>query len=276
MFFYKKSAPIWGAFLIIMKGVCTLINALKKIFSRDKNFALPKVPEVLEAPSSVILYKESIKHYGNGIEVSFYIKNTLEKKVNLKIMPLILKNSQGEVLAAQTFDLSDLGSIEPLTKKLCKVIFIQENIYADQYELEEYDPVFYFGKIPNIDRWVEINKIDIPQEFQAKQAYVYGFMRTLEVIRENDFSFSTYMIDKKEANKFRAVMLLRNGTLSERKLEEIKLSLYHKNIKLVSKTFCEDNLNVAPLGATLHIFEFGSVKELDIDFDIENCGIRIE
>lgn len=82
-----------------------------------------------------------------GLEVSFFIRNGLEKSIKLDMIPLSVVNQNGDILAYQRFDLATMGEVEKFSARPWKVDFRAENVFVDEVPRDSWKVIFETRKI---------------------------------------------------------------------------------------------------------------------------------
>lgn len=82
-----------------------------------------------------------------GLEVSFFLRNGLERPVKFEITPLSVVNKNGDLLAHQKFDLASMGEVDKLSARPWKVQFAPENVFAEDVAPDDWKIIFEMRNI---------------------------------------------------------------------------------------------------------------------------------
>ncbi|OHW61863.1 hypothetical protein EUAN_16260 [Andreesenia angusta] len=77
-----------------------------------------------------------------GLEVSFFFRNGLERPVMLKETPLAVISKDGKLLARQEFDLTDMGEVEGLSARPWRVHFDPKNVFSENVAPDDWAIIF--------------------------------------------------------------------------------------------------------------------------------------
>ena len=101
-------------------------NVQKEIFE-DEIKELPPIKEGELNVTGMYVYDGEDK-----LEVKIYIRNGLSYNLNLDIIPFVITNSKGKVLASQEFNLASLGTLPPHSARPLKLYFDKKNVKVDK------------------------------------------------------------------------------------------------------------------------------------------------
>lgn len=82
-----------------------------------------------------------------GLEVSFFIRNGLERPVKFEITPLSIVDKSGKLLAHQKFELSEMGEVARLSGRPWKVQFSPENVFTAEVTPDDWKIIFEMRNI---------------------------------------------------------------------------------------------------------------------------------
>ncbi|MBA5851291.1 SLAP domain-containing protein [Clostridium sp. cel8] len=227
-----------------------VISDVHKEILEDEIKELPPIKDGELNISAVYLYD-----VGEKFESKIYVRNGVSENLNLEDIPLVIKNSKGEILGVQTFDLRGLGKLPPYSVRPIKVYFDKKNVKVDTIP-EDWE-IALSGTFKITTR-VRPSFEGLPENLDEKDRKVLdNFLEGLPELEEGEFSISTFSIGIQEDGKVLVTCVMRNAAPKPITLSKMPLTvLNEKNIVFQSRQFELKNFTVSPYRARLCNFAF--------------------
>lgn len=182
------------------------------------------------------------KRTGNW-NVQAFFRSSLDRPMTLGKAELLLLDGDSQVLAAQEFDLSELGAIPPLSNRPWVFQFGQDNIAAPEVPAENWTLAFNVQSLVphslDLDpAWEEA----LPEEQKNALSAIVNDLPALNPREVNITGFQSKMTQE---GNLAASVFIRNGHTQHIQLEKLPLEVLDANgQQVVSGSFNLDNLMV--------------------------------
>lgn len=213
---------------------------------------------------------------GDKLEASVFFRNGLNMKIDFSILPLKLVNNEGEIVASQVFNLSDVGEIPPLSVRPYKLYFDKINIIKPINDIKSLK-VMFDKNLRVIDK-AELQYEDLPEDISIdEKRFFETYLNNLPIIEKGQVDLKCYDVRIKEEDKIKITIIIRNGFDKSINLEQLPITIYDNNKEVICSTVfkCED-LRVSSMKAKLCNF---MVQCGDINlkaFDLDNLSVKFE
>lgn len=210
---------------------------------------------------------------GDKLEVSVYVRNGFSKQISLDIMPLVITNKKGDVLAKQTVDMKDLGIIPSMGGRPYKVYFDKKNIFVEK--IQEDDWSIKFEKGIKALKTVNVKLEELPKNLSFEmREYIMNHIKRLSLVKEGDISLSTVKLSKNTDDSISIILMVRNGTDKRIKIEKLPISIKDNENNFVGGgLFNIDNIEVNPNKAKVYDFVLKPEKIVNKDADLSKCKV---
>ncbi|MBP2033731.1 SLAP domain-containing protein [Clostridium algifaecis] len=228
-----------------------VISDVHKEILEDEIKELPPIKEGQLNVSGVYIYDQ-----GDKFEVKIYVRNGVSDNLNLEDIPLVIKNSKDEILAAQTFDLRGLGQLPPHSVRPIKVYFDKENVKVDSIPNDDWE-IALNGTFKITTR-VKTSYEGLPEKISDEDRLVFEeFLESLPELEEGEFSISTFSIGINTDGVILVTCVMRNAAPKPITLNKVPMTLLNEEKKIVnSNEFELDNFTVSPYRARVCNFAF--------------------
>jgi len=236
--------------LSLLEKDSVVVSDVQKEIMEDEVKELPPIKEGELNVSGVYLYE-----YEDKYEMKVYVRNGLSENLNLEDIPFVIKDSEGNIIADQIFDLRKLGQLPPHSVRPIKVYFDKKNVKFDI--IPENWELALSGTF-KISRKVRTRYEGLPEDIEDKDRQVLEqFLEGLPELEEGEFSISTFSIGINTDGSILATCVMRNASLKPISLSKIPVTLLNEdNVVVYSNQFELDNFEVSPYRARLCNFSF--------------------
>lgn len=211
----------------------------------------------------------------DGLEVGFYIRSTMKNDINFEIIPLELIKD-GQVVGAQTFNLSALGNVPSYCGVPYSVEFLKENLKTEDFS----EVKIMFGQTKELKALNTLNLdiSNIPKELDYKyKKQVEEYAKALARIRKDSIDLHVYSVSFDEEKNLDVIMLIRNGYDKEVNIQKFPITISDKNEQVIytGEYFSEEGMNIAGKTAKLVTITFeeiflanneGDLSEFKVEF----------
>ena len=229
-------------------------------------YGLPSVQE-----GQVTINDTSVSPADGDLLVSFFISNGLSQKVKFDNVPLVLIDSEKQVLARQLFDGDSIGEIAGGTAKACVVRFDESNVYDG--DISEDCQICFDVPTKNSDT-IEILYQSLPENLTEDQRQeLERVLAELSPMKRGEVNFSP--LNAQISSDVLTTVIIRNATDKVLRLDQIPLVLYdaHRE-ELTRGLFNTEDLIIEPFKAILWTFNFGPVSHAAV-IDLSSWHISI-
>ena len=229
-------------------------------------YGLPSVQE-----GQVTIIDTSVSPANGELLVSFFISNGLSQKVKFDDVPLVLIDSEKQVLARQLFEGDRIGEIAGGTAKACVVRFDKSNVY--KRDIPENCQICFDFPEENSDT-IEILYQFLPENMTEDQRQeLERVLAELPPMKLGEVTFSP--LNAQITSDVLITVIIRNATDEALELEQIPLVLYDAHgEELARGLFDTEDLLIEPFKAVLWTFNFGPVSHATV-IDLSSWHINI-
>jgi SLAP domain-containing protein len=210
---------------------------------------------------------------GEKLEVSVYLRNGLSKQINFDIVPLVIVNKKGDVLAKQTIDMKEFGILPPFSARPYKVYFDKANLLVDTISNDDFE--IQFEKSVSAISTVKVELEDIPEnmEYELKNSFT-KFLDKLPLIKAGDVNIEVFKTLRGMDNSISIVFMIRNGCDKVVQLERLPIIVKDEQGEVVAKgVFDIENVSVNSHKAKVYDFTITEEYIVNKDFDISSCKV---
>ncbi|WP_446898508.1 SLAP domain-containing protein [Clostridium sp. LBM24168] len=244
-----------------------VISDVHKEILEDEIKQLPPIRQNELNVSGVYIYDQ-----GDKYEMKVYVRNGLSENLNLEDIPFVIRNSKGDILASQIFDLRRLGQLPPHSVRPIKIYFAKENVKFDSIP-EDWE--LALNGTFKISRKVHPRYEGLPEKMSDKDRQVLEqFLEGLPELEEGEFSISTFSIGIDAEGSILVTCVMRNASLKPISLSKIPITLLNEdNVIVYSDEFQLDNFEVSPYRARLCNFAFPTNVKPDKPQELKGWSI---
>ncbi|QXE19752.1 SLAP domain-containing protein [Clostridium sp. 001] len=228
-----------------------VVSDVQKEIFEDEIKELPPIKEGQLNVSGVYAYD-----VGDKLEVKIYVRNGLSDKLNLKMIPFVIKNSKGDILAAQQFNLACLGELPPHSARPIKLYFDKKNVKVDKIPQDDWE-VALNGEF-NVRSTVRPIYEGLPEGMRDEDKLVFNkFLAELPEMEEGEFSISTFSIGIQTNGNILVTAVMRNASNQPITISKMPMTVLDAKKRAVkSESFELKDFTVSPYRAKICNFAF--------------------
>ncbi|MFL0194304.1 SLAP domain-containing protein [Clostridium sp. WILCCON 0269] len=146
---------------------------------------------------------------GDYLEVQVFLRNGMERNVDFDKVPFVILNSKNEILAAQIFNMQDIGVLPPHTARPYKLNFDKANVHVDKISSDDWHIVF--DNVETVE-YENFKYGELPDTLSEKTSQVLNdFLKSLPKIEKGRYDLSKFNIGINENGELIASIVIRNG-----------------------------------------------------------------
>ncbi|MGH4120709.1 SLAP domain-containing protein [Clostridium sp.] len=244
------------------------MSDFQKEFLNDELTELPNLQDGQVSINGVYTFD-----MGDKIEVSVYLRNGLSKQINFHLVPLVIVNKNGEVLAKQTIDMSDFAILPPLSARPYKVYFDKANLLVSEIPMDDWEIQFEHSITAINTVNVEFEDMQENMDPDLKNSLI-KFLIELPLVKSGDVNIEVFRTIKRTDNSIFMTFIIRNGCNKTVKLEKLPILIYDEHGQMVAKGIFEfENISVSAHKAKAYDFTITENYIQNKDFDINTCKV---
>ncbi|AWI03144.1 SLAP domain-containing protein [Clostridium drakei] len=202
---------------------------------------------------------------GDEIEAKVYFRNGFPKKVNFEYLPLIMVNSNGDIVASKIFDLRDMGDIPTGGARPWKLYFEKSCVNMEKFSSENCKIIF--DRSIKAVNYAKFEFESFPEEFSDFKGEFQRFLENLPNIEKGKFSASVFNIALRQDGNLIVTAIMRNSVEKAVKIEEIPVTIKDENDNVITGgKFQLNDFSISPMKARVCTLAFSTnLDPLDID-----------
>lgn len=179
----------------------------------------------------------------HGLAVSAFVRNSVDKAIQLGEVRLILLNQTKQVKAKHTFNMKELGDIPAKSSRPWTFIFPAETVRpATVLEKENWTLAFDLSSTEHqldlADAWEQA----LPE---AEKQKLKEIVKKLGAPNQDELNFTGLQAKRSEDGKLRFTLLIRNGYDKNIQIEQLPLQVLDSKKQVIAEgQFNLDNLEV--------------------------------
>lgn len=234
---------------------------------------LEELPPIMEGDLNI--WTTYIFDMGDKFEVGVYIRNGLQKPVNLELVPLNITDKENNIVGRKVFNLKEIGIIPSMSARPWKIYFEKEIVQVPALNKDDFKIVFDLNIKAKATVELEIENLPENMNSQEKQKYI-SFLKNLPAIGPNEISISTYSLTKDQQENLEIILLIRNGSSKQVKLEALPVKVVTMDGQEVVGgifDFKEEPITINERKAILHRFIFPSENIANQEINLKECKV---
>ncbi len=177
---------------------------------------------------------------GNTV-VKAFVRQTLDEAIELGEVELLLLDEKGELIASQSFDLSELGTLPARTARPWVFVFNKENVEVDEVPEENWTIAF------NVESMMP-HRLDLDEAWekalsQEQKDSLAKVIEGLPKLQPKEVNIIGFQITEQEDQSLAVSLFVRNGHTKRINIEQLPLEILDANQKVVAK----GSFDLAPL-----------------------------
>jgi len=231
-------------------------------------YGLPPVQE-----GQVKIIDTGVSPSEGALLVSFFISNGLSRTVKFENVPLVLIDSEKQVLARQLFDGDTIGEIAGGTAKACVVRFDESNVY--DLDIPEECQVCFDVPSKHTEN-IQIQYQDLPENLtESQEQELEQVLAELSPMEPGEVNFSPLQAQITSQNELMTTVIIRNATNNTLNLDQISLAVFDAFDEEIARgQFDITDVTIESYKAIIWRFNFGPIAQGQ-DIDLSTWSINI-
>ncbi|WP_018922038.1 accessory Sec system S-layer assembly protein [Salsuginibacillus kocurii] len=186
-------------------------------------------------PNQLSLSGINIMEESKGVyRVTAFVRNSLDKAVELKETNLVLLNPKDEVIGRKTFDLSGLEKLPGRSSRPWHFYFSADDLFVDEVPMEGWKLAFQLK--PSSRK----HSLDLAQSWQSSLAegskkQLEEMVERLDPPKTGEVNFMGLKAEQKENGDLHVTILVRNGSEKSIHLQELPLEVTDASGEVVAR-----------------------------------------
>jgi len=252
----------------LLKGDILEVTPLEQ---NEQNSEEPLAESSSVNDGQVSIHFTGVSPSDGALLVGFFVSNGLSQKVKFDNVPLVLMDSDGRVLARQSFDGETIGEIVAGSEKACVVRFLPNNVYVQDVPAE-CQVCFDVPSSQSVKMQYQALPENTTEDQRQELERVLG---ELPPMKPGEVNFSPLHAQISAESDLLTTVIIRNYTDKTINLEQIPLVVFDaQREELARGAFDIKDLTIEPYKAILWTFNFGSISQ-DKDIDLSSWHIDV-
>lgn len=215
-------------------------------------------------PNQISLSGIEINLVKNGLEVTAFVRNSLNKGIKIGKVPLLLLDKDKKPIARHEFDLNVLGELPARSSRPWAFLFPKESILVESFSRKDWTLNFELKPKHRLDLHESWEK-SLPEEQKQKLQAVF---EKITPPRAGEVNFMGFQASRNEQGDLTVSLFIRNGSNKDITIEKLPLAVKDATREVVAtggftlKDFTVKAHTTKPW--TFH-FPASLVKKQDID-----------
>ncbi|PLS17854.1 accessory Sec system S-layer assembly protein [Bacillus sp. M6-12] len=221
-------------------------------------------------PNQISLSGIELRPEDNGVAVIAFVRNSLNKAINMKDVQLLLLDENQSPLARHTFNLAELGEIPAKSSRPWMFHFPSDTLLSTSFSTQGWTLAFQLKQKHRLDldqSWQE----SLPEDDKAK---LQQLVDSLEPPKDGEINFMGLRALAAENGDLHITVLIRNGNDRNINIQQLPLEVYDASAKPIAKgSFTLDNLEVKANSTKPWTFIFPKTLLLEESFDLSKWRV---
>jgi accessory Sec system S-layer assembly protein len=182
-------------------------------------------------PNQISIAGIELQQFDEGVVVVAFVRNSLPQSIHFEPTTLVLLGQNGEKLARNTFDLSELGELPAKSSRPWNFAFERTTFLADELPQEGWSLAFELKPKHTLDlapAWEE----NMPEEEKEK---LKAYVENMETLQPGEVKLSGLQAELSPEGDLHVTMLIRNGTDQNLKIEKLPLQIMDASGEIIAK-----------------------------------------
>lgn len=172
-------------------------------------------------PNQISLSGIEMKADGSGLEVSAFVRNSLNKGIKFEQVGLLLMDSEKQVIARHEFSLSELGEIPGRSSRPWTFVFPPSSVQRTEFSKEDWTIAFELKKKHSLDLHSTWEK-SIAEEDKEK---LEKLLQNIQPPKAGEVNFMGLSAKLADSGDLHVTVLIRNGHEKNIKLQQLPLQV---------------------------------------------------
>ncbi|KAB2336769.1 accessory Sec system S-layer assembly protein [Cytobacillus depressus] len=172
-------------------------------------------------PNQISLSGIEVGEGSGGIEVTAFVRNSLQKAIQLEEATLLLLDKESQVIARHKFDLSELGEIPGKSSRPWVFVFPQESLKVTEFSKENWTLAFELRKKHSLDleeSWQKGLSEDAKKQLE-------NIVNSTEPPKEGEINIMGLQAKLDDEGSLHTTIFIRNGTDKDIQIEQLPLQV---------------------------------------------------
>lgn len=172
-------------------------------------------------PNQISLSGVELTNVPNGIEVTAFVRNSLDQGIKIGEVPLLLLDSEQKVIARHTFDFGKIGEIPGRSSRPWAFRFPNKSFELKNFSRKDWTLAFELKTKHKLDLHESWEKA-LPEEQQQKLQEVF---EQIEPPKEGEVNFMGFQAKQNDEGDLSVSVFIRNGSNKDVTFEKLPLSV---------------------------------------------------
>ncbi len=253
--------------LSLPENINNTVSDVQKEILNDEVAQLAPIKENDINISTVYVFENN-----DDIEAKVYFRNGLSREINFEYVPLLMINSQNEVVGKKIFNLKEMGNLPPDSARPWKLFFEKSEVDMDKFFPDDCKIIF--------DKHLKAVKyapITLDEDSIGDKKYIsmfQDFMKTLPGVEKGNINISKFKIALQEQGKIIITLMIRNGCSKSINIEKLPITIKDEKDSIVASGIFETNeLTVQPMKAKVCNFTFDTNVKIEHTVVLDNWNV---
>ncbi|MCA1040500.1 accessory Sec system S-layer assembly protein [Bacillus infantis] len=182
-------------------------------------------------PNQISIAGTDLEKGASGIEVTAFVRNSLNKKITFGSTPLLLLDENQNLIARQVFNMEEIGELPEKSSRPWVFHFPKETIQQDEFNEENWTLAFEINKPHSLDlheSWQQA----LPKEQIDKLQQV---VESIGAPNKGEVNFMGLQAQYLEDGGLSVTILIRNGTEQNMHLEHLPLTVQDADGEVIAE-----------------------------------------
>lgn len=182
-------------------------------------------------PNQISIAGVDLANTSNGIEVTAFVRNSLQKKVSFGETTLLLLDEEQNLIARQSFDLSELGEIPAESSMPWVFRFPANTIKQEIFKESNWTLAFELARPHTLDLHESWDKTLSAEEKEGLRKLVASAGKP----NDGEVNFMGIKINHNPGENLSVTLMIRNGTKQDMHLQQIPLAVKDASGEIVAE-----------------------------------------
>lgn len=172
-------------------------------------------------PNQISLSGIEINNLSDGVEVTAFVRNSLDKGIKIGEVTLLLLDQDKQILARHPFDLSELGEIPAKSSRPWAFAFPSSSFHQDSFSREGWTLAFELKAKHKLDlheSWEQA----LPEEQKMKLQELFD---KINPPKEGEVNFMGFQTSLNDEGDLSVSVFIRNGSNKDIRFEKLPLAV---------------------------------------------------
>jgi SLAP domain-containing protein len=215
---------------------------------------------------------------GDQLEVGIYIRNAMSRNLVLGRAYLAVTDLEGNVLARQMFNLSEMGEIPPYSIRPWELYYNAENLFVEEVKYDNWKLAFEIDESLSDEISPVIQTMPPIDPEQIELALLKEYAEQLPAMEAGQMDFNLYRARFDKEGNLNADIVVRSANQESITINELPLAIEDEQGNDVAMGIFSwpQGLEVAPFTVTVKNLEFPAQAVLLKDANLKRCSVYIK